>query len=304
MASENVRDRSHGLASWIDSEFGKLDEERQKLIGRLVLRLAADDVSHKSGEVPKGIRDMRSRATLASPDRSDLMAALVKLDELLNMPKREEVDYLKSTNAPLDEFFEIEVVSDQALILRTPRGSRGVNKFFSGDLARRVVERTKSAVSQIPFTATDEPPDNIKPGFLTREQAQAKLDARTQPPDPAETQGEEMLSAREMADYLKASHTTIYNRYHAGRIIGLSQEVGGVVFPKTQFAAKAGPRGPTWLPGLDKVVEVHGNGWPAWLWLNEPRDEFAGETALDRLRAGDHVPVIIALNREEEGAFG
>ena len=292
MASENVSDRGHGLTSWLESEFDKLDSDRQKLIGRLVMRLAADNLSHKHGAFVSSTSHAK-RALRRG--RNDFITEVMRLETLMNPPEDEEVVYLASTNAPVDAFFESEFERVPfAHSVRLPdTGFQAPSRSQTGELIEALNASGPAA-----------PPDNVKPGILTCEQAQARMAERTFAPDPARSQGDEMLSARAMADYLNASHTTIYNRYRDGRIIGLSQEVGGVVFPKTQFAEDGSPRGPVWLPGLDKIVAIHGNGWPSWLWLNEPRDEFGGETALDRLHAGDHSSVIVALNREEEGSFG
>ncbi|MBO9471623.1 hypothetical protein J7355_16155 [Endozoicomonas sp. G2_2] len=309
MASQSVSDRGHELTSWLDSQFARLDEDRQILIGRLVMILVAENLSHKADAVTQAARTPRDpMAVGAVQQHSELIAEIMRLEKRMNPPMGQEVDYLASTNAPVIAFFDLGRKMQADMPRSAASGALTDLTYSTQRPGQTPLDRAfkiiKTAVSRVTSEPTDGPHDNIGPGFLTREQAQGKLDARTQPPDPAATQGEQMLSAREMADYLTASHTTIYNRYKAGRIIGLSQEVGGVVFPRTQFAADGGPRGPTWLPGLDKVVAIHGNGWPAWLWLNSPRDAFDGESALDRLRAGDHVPVINALNREEDGAFG
>jgi hypothetical protein len=116
----------------------------------------------------------------------------------------------------------------------------------------------------------------------------------------------EMLTGADMADYLGTSRQTIDNWRKAGRIIALDREVRGRLYPKTQIVEieAAGHRARQLVSGLDAVIDNLGNGWPAWVWLTNPRNDLDNQTPLDRLRAGDQTSVATALLRDDLGDFG
>ncbi|MES1934671.1 hypothetical protein T35B1_18803 [Salinisphaera shabanensis T35B1] len=148
-------------------------------------------------------------------------------------------------------------------------------------------------------THSDDAEDELT--LLTEEQAEAYLDSMTTAPPAHLTAGGEMLGATKMAELLETSRQTIRNRYNRKQIIGLTREVGPLVYPLTQFANT--PGGLRWLKGLDAVVVQHGNGWQAWLWLTNERYDLANRTPLTCLREGDVDAVYAALARDDEGAF-
>ncbi|WP_353110220.1 hypothetical protein [Salinisphaera dokdonensis] len=209
-------------------------------------------------------------------------------------------------SAPLRQFFSIR---DNGLQQNYPDASAAGTTLSAQALRVRIdaaiarmlawAHSQSETDTRLQRGAPDDDPDDI----LSHGQALEMLYQRASVPAKEETAGEEMLSGQMMGDYLGTSRQTINTRYLQGTIIGLSREVGGRVYPKTQFHEDGTPRGPVWLEGLNAVVNVHGNSWAAWIWLNTPKDELNGESALDRLRSGNVQVVKAALGREQDGAF-
>ncbi|WP_353110211.1 helix-turn-helix domain-containing protein [Salinisphaera dokdonensis] len=298
MSVKNGDDRGQRLATWVEAEFAKFNTEQQTVFGQAVMMLTAAAASLPP-RVCASIQTSEPRSstcdTPASQDRRPIPS------EHRWPPKSELLKYLEDTNAPLRSFLECEKHSNK------PRRTNAPHRQFGDDasstLLRGALKRLQKSLARTAADAAADSDDHVSRGLLSKQEATAMMDAYTEAPDPARTKGEDMLDAKAMARLLGVSRTTVYKRFNDGRIIGLTREAGGRVYPKTQFDDHDSPRGPNWLPIMEKIVANHGNGWRAWIWLNNPRDEFDGQSALDRLHAGDGVAVEIALNREDEGAF-
>lgn len=81
-----------------------------------------------------------------------------------------------------------------------------------------------------------------------------------------------------------------------GRVIGLKSNRKGYRYPLSQLDTRKRPP-----DALSAVVAIFGGRhWAAWSWLTTPHAGMAGETPLDRLKAGEGDRVVAAA----EGAGG
>ncbi|WP_353163439.1 hypothetical protein [Salinisphaera shabanensis] len=136
---------------------------------------------------------------------------------------------------------------------------------------------------------------------MSDEEGEAYLASYAEPPPAYLTAGDEMLGAVDVAKRLHTTPQAVRYQYDRNQIIGLTREVGSIVYPLTQFIDT--PSGLRWPEGLDAVVARHGNGWSAWLWLIHERRDLHSRTALACLRAGDVGYVRAAIARDDDGAF-
>ncbi|MBO9471524.1 hypothetical protein J7355_15650 [Endozoicomonas sp. G2_2] len=312
MASENSGDRVDALSEWLTAEMKGLDRHHQTELGQIVMSVAATYVNKVPKKTENRVMDARAKKGYIRPRTAKRFTRYkTHLGFTPSKNRRTLIGHTvpggeRPAGALVPEFFPVS-----SLIREYEIGTAAtVGAALTAGALRNSVDaalekvatwrrpKAKSGTSAGKGAPGDDPAD-----ILSHDQALEMLYERASEPTDAETSGDEMLNGQEMARYLGTSRQTINARYKKGTIIGLGREVGGPVYPKTQFAENRSPGGPVWLDGLDAVVAEHGNGWRAWIWLNNRKDELGGDTPLERLQAGDVSAVKAALGREREGAF-
>lgn len=228
ITNEQVNDRSHRLARWMQREFEKLEVEQQTVFGQAVMLLLTKTLTLPTNGSPTSrTLTLASEAdgTPAHQDRRSGPSGHVF------PPPPDPVAYMERTNAPFRAFFESEMYPSDV------PGADTVDREWPDDasptLLRGALKRLQKSLAETAAGSAADTSHNVRLGLLTHEQALAMLDAYTNAPDPAENEGEDMLDARAMAHFLGVSEATVEKRFSEGRILGLERGDGSRVYPST-----------------------------------------------------------------------
>lgn len=112
--------------------------------------------------------------------------------------------------------------------------------------------------------------------------------------------GEDMLTARDFAQLIGASHETVNTKRKTGEVLGLEGATRGVKYPRWQVTDAGLP-----LPGLTDLFAALGRQpWAVYRFLRTAHAELGGRTALDALKAGQVDAVLGAARNQAAGVFG
>jgi hypothetical protein len=109
----------------------------------------------------------------------------------------------------------------------------------------------------------------------------------------------DLVTGREFADLIGASHETVNQKRRSGELLALEGATRGLRYPKWQLTDDGRP-----LPGLRQLFhELGGNPWTVYRFLLQQHPELGGETGLDALKRNHLERVLAAARNISEGTF-
>lgn len=112
--------------------------------------------------------------------------------------------------------------------------------------------------------------------------------------------GADMMTARDFAPLIGASHETVNAKRKRHEVLGLEGATRGVKYPSWQVSDAGLP-----LPGLPQLFDVLGEQpWTVYRFLRAAHAELGGRTALEALKAGKVDAVVEAAKNQVTGVFG
>lgn len=109
----------------------------------------------------------------------------------------------------------------------------------------------------------------------------------------------DMVTAREFATLIGASHETVNQKRKTGEVLALAGATRGLRYPKWQVTPDGRP-----LPGLaDLFRALGGHPWTVYRFLLQRHAELGGGTALDALKRNRVEQALAAARNLSEGTF-
>ena len=148
-------------------------------------------------------------------------------------------------------------------------------------------DRAEPAVEQ-----RDAPGDSLDQALIAaRERGATRVAEIMKSPD--------MLSAREFAPLIGASHETVNQKRKTGEILALDGAKRGLRYPRWQTTEDG-----RLLPGLaDLARELKGGPWTIYRFLLQAHPELNGETGLEALKKGRVTQTVDVARGIAEGTF-
>jgi len=109
----------------------------------------------------------------------------------------------------------------------------------------------------------------------------------------------DMLSARQFAPLIGASHETVNQKRKTGEVLALDGATRGLRYPKWQITDDG-----RLLSGLAELMkELPGGPWAVYRFLLQPHNELNGKTGLDALKANRVRQALDAARGISQGTF-